>query len=156
MLVWLLILLAVTGLHLFASPRVRTWRGFVETLLLYIFLINVGLMDLWSFFGNVFHPDETAKMLGFGPGSPFQQEVGIAGLAFGVLGLLCVFERGGFWLATALGYSVFIFGKGMVHAVDIATNRNLDILDSGAELWFNLLFPIAFLSLLMIHRRWRT
>ncbi|MCX6994561.1 MAG: hypothetical protein NTY13_01815 [Chlamydiae bacterium] len=129
--IWIIALFFLTIIHLISVKNLRNLKGVLESLLLYMFLINVALASLWTFFGYVFFADEAAKFMGFGPGSPFQYEVGIANLAFGVMGIFCVWERGDFWLATAIGYSPG---------------------NSGAILWFHLIFPLLLLSILTLYR----
>ena len=58
------------------------------------------------FIPHVFYADEAAKLIGWPSGNPFQFEVGLHDGAWGILGFLCVFIGGGFWLATALGWSI--------------------------------------------------
>jgi hypothetical protein len=150
--IWLIALFFLTTVHVTAQPKHRNLKGILEGLLLYMFLINVALAGFWAFFAHVFFADEAAKFMGFGPGSPFQYEIGIANLAFGVLGLVCIWERGDFWLATALGYSVFLFGEGIGHVHEMVVNRNYAPGNSGIALWFHLVFPLLLLSVLFIHR----
>ena len=57
-----------------------------------------------------------AASIGWPAGNPFQYEVAVANLAFGVLGLLCLRFRDGFWTATAIGWSVFMLGAAAVHS----------------------------------------
>ena len=80
----------------------------VETILFYILFINVGLSGLLAFYGHAFMADKVAATIGWAPGSPFQFEVAVANLAFGVLGVLCIRFRDGFWLATGIGYAIFL------------------------------------------------
>ena len=150
--IWLIVLFFLTTVHVVASPSLRHPKGILESLLLYMFIINVALVGLWSFFGHVFFPDDIAKYMGFGPGSPFKYEVGMANLAFSVLGFLCIWERGDFWLATGLGYSIFLFGTGLGHIHDLVINKNDAPGNTGMILWFNMAFPLILMSVLMIYR----
>ncbi len=61
--------------------------------------------------------DEAAKMIGWPAGNPFQFEVGLHDGAWGLLGFLCVFIGGGFWVATALGWSFFLLGAAYGHVI---------------------------------------
>ena len=47
-------------------------------------------------------------MIGWASGGPFQFEVASADFAIGFVGLLCVYYRRGFWLATALISSIYL------------------------------------------------
>jgi hypothetical protein len=73
----------------------------------YLLPLSVGLGGLFAFVGHTLRADEVALSIGWPTGNPFQTEVAMANLVFGVLGLLCVKFRDGFWTATILGYGVF-------------------------------------------------
>lgn len=64
---------------------------------MYLLIIAVGAGALITGFMHVVHGPATAKMIGWPPGSPFQYEVGVADMAFGLIGVLCLFIRGNFW-----------------------------------------------------------
>lgn len=150
--IWLVAIFFLTTVHIVASPSHRNLKGILESLLLYMFIINVALAGLWSFMGHVFFPDDLAKYMGFGPGSPFQYEVGMANLAFAILGLLCIWERGDFWLATGLGYSIFLFGSGVGHMQEYIVNHNDAPGNVGLMLWFTMIFPLLLMSVLLVYR----
>ncbi len=150
--IWLIALFFLTTIHVVSVKELRNLKGVLESLLLYMFLINVALAGFWAFFGHVFFADEAAKFMGYGPGSPFQYEVGIANLAFGVLGLLCIWERGDFWLATAVGYSIFLMGSGIGHVREMVINHNDAPGNTGVVLWFHFVFPLLLLSVLTVYR----
>jgi hypothetical protein len=104
--------------HLYFSKVPRTRFQVLHILLLYALVIDVGVMGfLFGFVPHIFFPDETAKAIGWAPGSPFQFEVGIHDGAWGVLDFLCIWIGGTFWLATGLGWSLFMLGAtyGQVH-----------------------------------------
>jgi hypothetical protein len=56
--------------------------------LIYLFMLGVAASGLSGFFGHVFIPDAVAESIDWPRGSPFQQEMGFANLALGVLGLI--------------------------------------------------------------------
>jgi hypothetical protein len=68
-----------------------------------------------GFIPHVFFPDQTAESIGWPTGSPFQFEVGVHDGAWGVLGFLCIWIGGLFWLATGLGWSLFMLGATYGH-----------------------------------------
>lgn len=140
-------------IHLAITKEAKTAKVILGIFILYLIFFNVGLAGLWGFIGHVFYPDQTAHYIGWPPGSPFQFEVGMANLALGILGILCVWERGDFWLATSLSYFIFFFGAGLVHIWQVITKHNLFPGNSGAILYIDLILPIVLLILIMIHRR---
>ena len=119
----------------------------VRLLLLYALVLDVGVIGLpLGFVPHVFFPDQTARSIGWAPGSPFQFEVGVHDGAWGVLGFLCIWIHGAFWLATGLGWSLFMLGATYGHieqtlrAGDYAPYNFLTIFSDGfIALWLLLL-----------------
>jgi hypothetical protein len=111
--------------HLWLSPLPRTRDRVVRLLLLYALVLGVGVIGLFlGFIPHVFFADETARLIGWPAGNPFQFEVGIHDGAWGVLGILCIWIGGTFWLATGLGWSLFMLGAayGHIHQMIVAGN----------------------------------
>ena len=75
-----------------------------ESFLLWFLVIGVGLGSLWAFMGHAFVADDVAKSIGWPAGNPFQFEVALHNLAVGVLGILCFWLRGDFWIAACCGF----------------------------------------------------
>ncbi len=84
------------ALHLGLSNQSRTKARIVELLLLYLLVINIGLGCLLAWYGHTFMADEIARKIGWQPGSPFQFEVALADLSWGVCGVLCICSDKGF------------------------------------------------------------
>lgn len=121
----------------------------LETFLSYLLFFNIGVMGLIGFTAHAFMPDETAKSIGWPTGNPFQFEVAVANLAFGILGILSLWLRGSFWIATVLGSSIYILGCFFGHLVQYYTQGNVAPNNIGLFIWINdLLVPILSLSLL--------
>ena len=126
----------------------------VETILFYILFINVGLSGLLAFYGHAFMADKVAASIGWAPGSPFQFEVAVANLAFGVLGVLCIRFRDGFWLATGIGYATFLFGAAYGHIREIITAGNYAVNNAGPILYIGDI-GMPLLILILLGFRWR-
>jgi len=105
----LIVVAAATCLHLWLGKRPVTRIRVVEVLLLYLLVFFAGLGGSMAFLGHPFKAREIALKIGWQP-SPFQFEVAVANLAFGVLGILCLWPRRGFRTATGIGYSIFLLG----------------------------------------------
>ncbi|MDR3623955.1 MAG: hypothetical protein P4L16_02310 [Chlamydiales bacterium] len=151
--IWLAVLVILTIIHVYRHPGSCSLKGIVEAFLLYVTVVNIGFYSLWNFLANIFYSEEVAKFMGWGSGSPFQYEVGIAYLAFAVLGILCIWERGDFWLATIIGFSVFLFGIGIGHIEEYVRHHNKASGNAGLVLYVDLIMPIVLLILMMVHRR---
>lgn len=124
-----------------------------EIFLSYILFFNIGLMSLIAFSGHLFNPNEIAKLIGWPTGNPFQFEVGVANLAFGVLGVLAIYYRGLFWLATVIGSSIFLLGDFIIHLIQYA-HGNQAPYNIGLFVWVNdLLIPLLSIILLGFYIR---
>ena len=148
----LVAMVAATCLHLWLGKRPVSLMRVVEALLLYLLVIFVGLGGLMAFLGHTFKAQEIALKIGWQP-SPFQFEVAVADLAFGVLGILCIWQRRGFWTATGLGYAVFMLGCAYGHFRDMTLHGNFSPYNVGLILWVNdLAIPVVILILLLVRR----
>jgi hypothetical protein len=153
--IWYLFLVAVgvaTCLQLWLGKRPVSLMRVVEVLLLYLLVFCAGLGGLMAFLGHTFKAQEIALKIGWQP-SPFQFEVAVADLAFGVLGILCIWQRRGFWTATGIGYAVFLLGCGYGHVREMTLHGNFAPYNAGPVLWVNdLAVPVVILLLLLVRR----
>lgn len=121
----------------------------VETFLAYILLFNMGFMGILGAYAHVFMAPETAQSIGWAPGSPFQFEVGMANLAFGVLGILSYWIRGRFWDAAIIGWGVLFLGCFVGHVINYYAQNNSAPYNIGPYIWFyDLLLPLLVFGLL--------
>ena len=142
------------ALHLVFSRQPRAKSRVVELLLLYLLVINIGLGCLLAWYGHTFMADEIARKIGWQPGSPFQFEVAVADLSWGVCGVLCIWLRQGFRTATGIGSAVFLLGCAFGHVRGIVEHGNLAIYNAGPILWIgDLGVPITILVLLFLRFR---
>jgi hypothetical protein len=102
--------------HLGLNRRPITRRRVTHLLLLYALVLDVGVTGLFfGFIPHVFFADQAAHLIGWPPGSPFQFEVRVHDGAWGLLGFLSPWIGGSFWIATGLGWSVFMLGATYGH-----------------------------------------
>jgi hypothetical protein len=140
--------------HLALSKAPRTRQRVVRVLLLYALVLDVGVIGLpLGFIPHVFFADATARLIGWQPGSPFQFEVGVHDGAWGCLGFLSLWTSGGFWVATGLGWALFMLGATYGHIEQMLTEGNyapynfLTIFSDGfVAVWL--------LVLVYLYRRW--
>lgn len=78
-----------------------------STLLLHKFVVTFGLLGIIGTITNIIKAEDNAKALGW-PGGPFQIKYGFSQLGLGVMGVMCIWFRGGFWLGTLV--SMYIYG----------------------------------------------
>lgn len=130
----------------FRDSRPRTFRLFTEVSLRFLVLINTGFGGILAFMGHAFNPDEIARKIGWATGSPFQFEVAVADLAFGIVGILSFWIGGTFRIATATANAVFLLGCGYGHIRDMLVHVNVSPLNAGAVLWISdIIFPLILL-----------
>ena len=112
-------------LNFYVSNVPRTRLRVLQILLLYALVLDVGVIGLpLGFIPHVFFADETARAIGWPLGSPFQFEVGLHDGAWGILGFLCIWIGGTFWLATGLGWSLFMLGATYGHVRETVLNAD--------------------------------
>jgi len=150
--VLLVLALLGAGLSLTLSKQPRTRQQVIETVLLYVLVCDVGLSGLIGFYGHAFLADEIAESIGWAKGNPFQFEIAIANLSYGVLGILCIWFRGVFWYATAIGWSVFLWGAAYGHVREIIGSANYAPNNAGAMLYADIFIPVVILGLLIAHK----
>jgi len=145
--------LALGILHVAIQNQPRTKERVVDLLLLYLLVFPIGIGGFVGFMGHTLRADPVAATIGWPSGNPFQYEVAVANLAFGVLGVLCIWLRGGFWIATAIGWSVFLLGAAGVHLHQIHIGQPYAPENAGAILYFDILGPVLVLALVIMRGR---
>ena len=144
------VLLATLHVRLDSRAKGRLWK--VEVYLIYLFMLGVAASGLSGFVGHVFTSDAVAESIGWPKGSPFQQEMGFANLALGVLGLVAAGRRDGFREATVMAVTVVGVGVTVVHGIDILQEGNLAAGNSIQNV-ANLLKPALVIPMLFVSRR---
>lgn len=120
----------------------RNWHcpQAAEVLLGYVLLFNMGIVGLLAAYAHVFMGPEIAAQIGWQPGSPFQFEIGMANLSYGVLGVLAFWIRGRFWDAAIIGWSILLLGCFVGHLIQYFAYNDAAPLNIGVYIWFNDLF----------------
>jgi hypothetical protein len=150
--VFIILAVVAASIHLALSPISRSSKSTIaRTYLLYLFVIYVGLMGLLTAYAHVFRPIQTSASIGWST-SPYEYEVGMADLTIGVLGVLCLWFRGNFWLATAIANAVWLLGDAIGHIRQITLNNNHAANNSGIFLVAEIIAPIVILALAIYHR----
>jgi hypothetical protein len=151
-----LIVAVGVGIHLARNKQDRTARGAFLALIPWFFFAFVGLGGVRDFVFHTFDPNNTAELIGWPTGNPFQTEVAMANLSYGILGLLSLRYRGKFWWATTIAYSVFLWGDAIVHIKEIVVNNNHEPANAGFPLYADILIPAILYILLLIQWRLNT
>jgi hypothetical protein len=151
----LYVLAIVVGMlvHLYASGTTRTAERTIEVALLYLLVVGAGAAGLLAFVAHTFDAAETARSIGWPLGSPFQFEVAVADLSYGVLGVMCIRWRGSFWLATGVATSIFFLGCNFGHLYQAFVDNDRAPNNYGIINVFELAWPAAVLGLLVPYMR---
>ncbi|MFC1517466.1 DUF6790 family protein [Candidatus Margulisiibacteriota bacterium] len=153
---FILFFLALTGIFTLGEIVLKKkykQKDIVNILLKYLLVINIGLAGIWAFIGHAFFADMVAAKIGWPIGSPFQFEVAMANLAFGTLGILCLWFRKEFWWATAIASGIFLFGDGVGHVRQAIINNNFAPYNTGVILFSDLLMPILIIFLMIANSK---
>ena len=140
-----------TAIHL---TRTRAWsrQRTIELLLLYSMGI-AGFRSIFSgFVMHFFFADQVAESIGWAAGSPFQTEVAFANLAIGTLGA-ATFWRRDFWLPYLIVSTIFGWGAGFTHLLDMIEHGNDAPNNAGPILYADFLMPVARIGLYVLYRR---
>jgi hypothetical protein len=150
-LVFVLASLIAASIHLACSRFSRgSARAIAGTYLLYLLFIYVGLMGILTAYAHVFRPIQTSASIGWAT-SPYEYEVGMADLTVGVLGVLYLFIRGNFWLATAIANAVWLLGDAVGHLREIILHNNHAKNNSGIFLIAEFITPCVILLIALYH-----
>ncbi|HVN67209.1 MAG TPA: DUF6790 family protein [Candidatus Sulfotelmatobacter sp.] len=146
--------LIAIAVHFGLMKKPRTLRNVLEIVILYLLVFVFGLGSLLAGLMHVFNGPATAQLIGWPSGSPFQYEVGVADIAFGLVCILAFFFRGSYWLAAILANSFFLFGAFIGHVHDALASGNTAAYNIGPNIIFSdLLMPIVMILLCAIYQR---
>jgi len=150
--IFVVLAVVAASIHLaISSGSRRSTPSIARTYLLYLLFVYVGLMGVLTAYAHVFHPIETSASIGWSP-SPYEYEVGMADLTVGVLGILSLWIRGNFWLATAIANAVWLLGDATGHIRQMVLNNNHAANNSGIFLLTEIITPLIILLLAVYNR----
>jgi hypothetical protein len=149
---YLVLSLVVGAVHLYLDNQPRTKGRVAQIFLLWLLVITVGIQGISTFIGHTIYADATAASIGWPAGNPFQSEVAVANLSVGVLGILCYWMRGNFWVATVIGLSVWYLGDAVVHIRSMMVEANYAPNNAGVTFYLDILIPVILIALLAYYR----
>ena len=151
-LILLVIVVVASMLHIWLERPGSNSRRLVEIFLMYFLVIFVGVTGIMGFVGHTFFSDRIAGSLGWPTGSPFQFEVAVAHLSFGILGIMSVWFRENFWTATGVGSSIYFLGAAYGHAKSILVYKDLAPYNIGAVFYIgDILVPLIVIALVIAY-----
>jgi hypothetical protein len=96
--------------------------------------------------GHLFMPAPVAESIGWAT-SPFQWEVGLANLAYGVLGVTASSLDRDYTLAAIIVFAVFLLGAAVGHVRSMIRDHDLSPGNAGYIFWFDVLAPVLLIVL---------
>jgi hypothetical protein len=95
---------------------------------------------------HLFMPAPTAASIGWAT-SPFQWEVGLANLAYGVLGVTASSFDRDYTLAAIISFSIYLLGAAAGHVPSMIRDYNFAPGKTGYVFWFDILAPVLLIVL---------
>ena len=146
---WILAISMPAAIHLRTARQRDRSRRF-ELVLMYILGVS-GAIGMFNVVPHTVFAQDVAESIGWPAGNPFQTEVGFASLAIGMVGFAC-FWRYDFWLPAIIAKSVFAWGAGVTHVLDIVRKGNLASNNAGPILAWDFLLPVVIITLYVLSR----
>ena len=146
---WVVAIAVPAVIHVRQSGR-RDRAGRSEIVLMYVLGVS-GAVGMFNSLWHTAFASDVAATIGWPAGNPFQTEVGFANLAIGIVGFAC-FWRYDFWLPAIAAKTVFAWGAGVTHVLDIMRTRNLSSNNAGPILAWDFLLPVVAIGLYVLAR----
>jgi hypothetical protein len=148
--IYLVIALVSAFIRVIIIKRDTTGLEKVRIFLLYLIVMCIGVQGILAFYAHAFMADFVAEQIGWAPGSPFQFEMAIANLSYGILGFMCIRFKGNFWIAVVTGNLILLLGAAYGHFVQMAKGDHSPY-NSGIFLYVgDIIIPIV-IFILMIY-----
>ncbi|HEX6122926.1 MAG TPA: DUF6790 family protein [Ktedonobacterales bacterium] len=122
-----------------------------ELLVISLFWL-VGIQSLISAAEHLCCPDALAEARGWSKGSPFQREIAVAYVAFGVLGIFAGAFGVDFWAATILGFAIFTWGGVAGQAAELTAHHQIELGSAATTFAYEVLVPAYLILLYMLTR----
>ena len=127
--------------------KARRHASFYEIFFRWTVLLPLGFTAIYAFIMHAFFPDLAATTIGW-QNSPFQFEVAMANLGFGVIAILSFNASYGFRLATVIGNTFWLWGDAVGHVYQIVEHQNFSIGNAGSWFWMDILVPLILIFLI--------
>ncbi|EKD73702.1 MAG: hypothetical protein ACD_45C00217G0018 [uncultured bacterium] len=135
--VMLVLAVVLTILQKIKNKKLSLW----EILYRWIALFALGIMGIYGFIMHAFFPDISAATIGW-QNSPFQYEVAIANLGFGLIALLSFRAAYPFRLASVIGNACWLWGDAVGHIYQMISQHNFATGNAGTWFWTDVLVPL--------------
>jgi putative SOS response-associated peptidase YedK len=131
----------------------RDRRTTAERFLSWILLLPIGVTGIWAAIFHIFLPQVAAADIGWQV-SPFQYEVGVADLAFGVAACVAFWASLSYKAAAVLVSSIALLGDAVGHIRQMLVAGNFAPGNAGVVFWTDIIVPV--LAIVLLAAAWRT
>lgn len=145
------LILFVLSLVLAAVTK-RAGLSKAEHYLGWFLLLAVGAASLWAGLYHVLDPKMAAAFIGWAP-SPFQFEIGVADIAFGVMAMVAFWRPLEFKAAVVVYAVLFYAGVVYGHIYQVIATDNFSPGNFGMLLLLSIICPVLLVVLLIAARR---
>lgn len=137
------LLMLVCAIFFMLLNRILTKGRVSEYEIIYrwLALFSLGFTGIYAFYMHAFQPDIAASTIGWA-NSPFQYEVAMADLGFGIIGLLSFNASYSFRLATVIGNTIWLWGDASGHIFQMLQNQNFSTGNAGSWFWLDVFIPL--------------
>ena len=111
----------------------------------------VGIQGFISGSGHLVIPGHVARSIGW-PESPFQWEVGLASICYGVLGVFAAGFGPDWWLAAIVAFAIFYLGAAAGHVREMVARHNFAPGNAGPMFFFDVVTPLLLAGLGLLTR----
>lgn len=112
-----------------------------EIIYRWIALFCAGFTGIYTFIMHAFYPQIAASAIGWAV-SPFQYEVAMANLGFGLVALLSFNASYSFRLAAVIGLTVWLWGDASGHIYQMIKAQNFSAGNAGTWFWLDVFVPL--------------
>lgn len=133
---------------------VRSKQVMVTAMIRYMMLLVIGVGGFWAFIGHTLFAARVAAFAGWTP-SPFQFEVALVNLGFGLAGLIGFKQKFDFWIAISIIWTTFLWGSAIGHLYQMIVYGNFAPGNIGMVLYMDILRPFILNFLLFYVYRYR-
>jgi hypothetical protein len=132
-------------------PTLRGRRS-ADAYLSWLLLLSVGIDGLWAGLFHVLMPQVAARFIGWQV-SPFQFEMGVTDIAFGLTAIVAFWRSLNFKAATVTFISLLYAGLAIGHIRQIVETGNFAPGNGGVLLALTIIKPVLFIWLFMVAQR---
>lgn len=121
----------ITGAaHLWLIGGFTDVHTICSILLLHQFVVTFGQIGIVGLITNIILADWNARTLGW-PGGPFQYKYGFSQVGLGIMGVMCIWFRNGFWLGTLVYMYIYGISGLWSHVAEMKRRKQVTVTDVG-------------------------